>query len=104
MSVGFVASASFFLYKPIDRERLLKLIRATQGAMEYGRRRTRRVALQSKVRLRHGADDLEGETVDVSLSGLLVKAGRTLPAGAPRDVTPDLAPPNRPLVRGGWGV
>ncbi len=81
MSIGFEAGASFFLYKPIDREGLLKLIRATQGALEYGRRRTRRVALQSKVRLRHGTDDLEGETVDVSLSGLLVKACRTLPAG-----------------------
>jgi DNA-binding response OmpR family regulator len=98
MSIGFEAGASFFLYKPIDRERLLKLIRATQGAMEYGRRRTRRVALQSKVRLRHGADDLEGETVDVSLSGLLVKAGRTLPAGSPVHVTLDLAPQMRPVV------
>jgi hypothetical protein len=66
--------------------------------MEYGRRRTRRVALQSKVRLRHGADDLEGETVDVSLSGLLVKAGRTLPAGSPVHVTLDLAPQMRPVV------
>jgi DNA-binding response OmpR family regulator len=45
MSVGFGAGASFFLYKPIDSGRLLKLVRATQGAMEYGRRRTRRVAL-----------------------------------------------------------
>ena len=98
MSIGFEAGASFFLYKPIDRERLLKLIRATQGAMEYGRRRTRRVALKSKVRLRHGADDLEGETVDVSLSGLLVKAGRALPAGSPVHVTLDLAPQMRPVV------
>ena len=98
MSIGFEAGASFFLYKPIDRERLLKLIRATQGAMEYGRRRTRRVALQSKVTLRHGADDLEGETVDVSLSGLLVKAGRTLPTGSPVHVTLDLAPQMRPVV------
>src|SRR5216684_4758267 len=75
MSVGFEAGASFFLYKPIDRERLLKLVRATQGAMEYGRRRTRRVTLQSKVKLKFGAEVLEGETIDVSLSGILVKAG-----------------------------
>jgi DNA-binding response OmpR family regulator len=68
MSIGFEAGASFFLYKPIDRDRLLKLIRSTQGGTEYGRRRTRRVALQSKVRLKFGAEVLEGETVDVSLS------------------------------------
>ncbi len=98
MSIGFEAGASFFLYKPIDRERLLKLIRATQGATEYGRRRTRRVALQSKVRLRYGAEELEGETVDVSLSGILVKAGRTLPTGSPVHVSLDLAPRMQPLV------
>jgi DNA-binding response OmpR family regulator len=101
MSIGFEAGASFFLYKPIDRERLLKLIRATQGTMEYGMRRTRRVALHSKVRLRHGADELEGETVDVSLSGILVKAGRTLPTGSPVHVSLDLAPSMRPVVGAG---
>ena len=98
MSIGFEAGASFFLYKPIDKGRLLKLIRATQGAMEYGRRRTRRVALQSKVRLRHGTEELECETVDVSLSGILVKADRTLPTGSPVHVSLDLSPRMRPVV------
>jgi DNA-binding response OmpR family regulator len=98
MSIGFEAGASFFLYKPIDRERLWKLIRSTQGAMEYGRRRTRRVALQSKVRLKFGAEVLEGETVDVSLSGILVKAGRTLPMGSPVHVSMDLSPRMKPAV------
>ena len=46
LSVGFAASASFFLYKPIDKDRLLKLVRATQGAMEHERRRTRRVPIR----------------------------------------------------------
>src|SRR5271163_2409260 len=54
MTQGFEAGASFFLYKPIDKERLLKLIRATQGRMDHERRQTRRVALQSKVRLKFG--------------------------------------------------
>jgi DNA-binding response OmpR family regulator len=98
MSVAFEAGASFFLYKPIDKERLLKLIRSTQGAMEYGRRRTRRVAIQSKVRLRFGADQLEGETVDVSLSGLLVKAGRALPEGTPVEVALQLSPRIKPML------
>jgi two-component system chemotaxis response regulator CheY len=98
MSVAFEAGASFFLYKPIDKERLLKLIRSTQGAMEYGRRRTRRVAIQSKVRLKFGADQLEGETVDVSLSGLLVKAGRALPEGTPVEVVLQLSPRIKPMI------
>jgi hypothetical protein len=54
LSVGFAAGTSFFLYKPIDKDRLLKLIRATQGAMEHERRRTGRVPIQSKVSLMTG--------------------------------------------------
>jgi DNA-binding response OmpR family regulator len=98
VSVGFEAGASFFLYKPIDKDRLLKLIRATQGAMEYGSRRTRRVALHSKVRLKFGAEELEGETIDVSLSGILVKAGRTLAMGSPVHVSLDLSPRMEPVI------
>jgi DNA-binding response OmpR family regulator len=101
MSVGFEAGANFFLYKPIDKERLLKLIRATQGTIDYGRRRTRRVAFQSKVKLNSGAVIVEGETIDVSLCGLLVKAGRTLPKGTPVRVSLELAPQMRPVVAAG---
>jgi DNA-binding response OmpR family regulator len=98
MSVGFEAGANFFLYKPIDKERLLKLIRATQGTIDYGRRRTRRVALQSKVKLNSGADTVEGETIDVSLCGILVKAGRTFARGTPVRVSLELAPQMKPVV------
>lgn len=101
MSVGFEAGANFFLYKPIDKERLLKLIRATQGTIDYGRRRTRRVALQSKVKLSSGGDIVEGETIDVSLCGILVKAGRTLARGTPVRVSLELAPQMRPVVAAG---
>lgn len=98
MSIGFSAGATCFLYKPIDKDRLLKLIRATQGAPECGTRRTRRVALQSKARLRQGAEELECETVNVSPSGILVKAGRTLPMGSSVHVSLDLAPQMKPVV------
>lgn len=98
LSVGFEAGASFFLYKPIDKDRLLKLVRAIQGTLENERRRTRRVPLQCQVRLRHGPEELEGETVDISLGGILVKAHRTLPAGSPVQVALQLSPRMRPLV------
>ena len=98
MSVGFEAGASFFLYKPIDKERLVRLIRATQGTIEYGRRRTRRVSLQSKVMLKSGADEVEGETIDVSLCGILVRANRTLAKGTSVRVSLDLSPRMKPVV------
>ena len=82
LSVGFVAGASFFLYKSIDKDRLLKLVRATQGAMAHERRRTRRVYIPSKARFKFAEEELEGETIDVSMSGLLVRAPRTAPVGS----------------------
>jgi DNA-binding response OmpR family regulator len=101
MSIGFEAGASFFLYKPIDKNRLLKLIQATQGAIEHERRRTRRVPLQSKVWLKWGEEEMEGETVDVSLSGVLVKAPRILPLGSPVRVSLSLSQRMKPILGAG---
>jgi DNA-binding response OmpR family regulator len=101
MTQGFAAGASFFLYKPIDKERLLKLVRATQGRMDHERRQTRRVPLHSRVRLKYGFEEIVGETVDVSLQGMLVKAPRTIPAGSPVQVSMELTNRMRPIVGAG---
>ena len=47
MGIGFEAGANFFVYKPIDKEQLLKLLRAARGQVEQEQRRTRRVAIRS---------------------------------------------------------
>jgi DNA-binding response OmpR family regulator len=101
MSQGFAAGASFFLYKPIDKERLLKLIRATQGQMDHERRQTRRVPLHSKVKLRFGFEELLCETVDVSLNGILVTAPRTIPAGLPVQIRMELSQKMKPVMGAG---
>jgi two-component system chemotaxis response regulator CheY len=101
MSQGFAAGASFFLYKPIDKERLLKLIRATQGRMDHERRQTRRVPLQAKAKLRFGFDEIACETVDVSLNGMLVKTPRMLAPGASVQVSLELAQTMKPLIGAG---
>lgn len=97
VSEGFSAGASFFLYKPIDKSRLLKLIRAMQGAIEHERRRFRRIPLQSKVELSSSKLELTGETLDVSLNGLLVQASGTLPKGSPVQITLHLTPETKPF-------
>ncbi len=79
VSLAFEAGASFFLYKPVDKARLLKLIRATQGSIENERRRFRRVPCHLKVRLATDSVELHGESLDISLDGLLVRAPQTLP-------------------------
>jgi DNA-binding response OmpR family regulator len=101
MSQGFEAGASFFLYKPIDKERLLKLVRATQGRMDHERRQTRRVSLQSKVRLKFGFEEIICESVDISMQGLLVKAPRTIPTGSPVQVSMELTHRMKPIMGAG---
>jgi CheY-like chemotaxis protein len=98
MSIGFAAGANFFIYKPIDRNRLKKLLQATQGNSEHERRRTRRVPLRSAVRLKFGGDESEGETIDVSMGGLLVKSPRTAPIGSAVRVSMQLAPRAKPVM------
>ena len=79
VSMAFEAGASFFLYKPVDKARLLKLIRATQGSIENERRRFRRVPCHVKVRLTTDTAEMEGESLDLSLDGLLVRAPKNTP-------------------------
>jgi len=98
MSFGFEAGANFFLYKPIEREALLKLIRVIQGQNEYTRRRTRRVEVKSKVQLRHGSYECQGETVDISPSGILVTADHLFPMGSSVHVSLQLSQRTRPIV------
>lgn len=100
MSQGFAAGASFFLYKPIDKGRLLRLIRATQGRMDHERRRTRRVPFRSKVRLKFGLEEIVCETVDVSLNGILVNTPQTIPKGSAVQVCIELSQKMKPI----WGA
>lgn len=104
MAQGFEAGASFFLYKPLDRERVLRLIRATQASAEHERRRTRRIALKSRVMLSHGSAQIEAETVDVSMEGVLVKASQPIPVGSSVNVSMHLSKGMAPVVGAGCVV
>jgi DNA-binding response OmpR family regulator len=83
ISHGFAAGAHFFLYKPIDKMRLLRLVRAMHGAVEHEKRRFRRVSLQTRVRVQFDHQEVEGETIDVSLNGMLVHMSCAIPSAAP---------------------
>ncbi len=98
VSDGFEAGASFFLYKPIDTTRLQRLIRVAQGAVEQEKRRFRRVPVRSKVRLGSDQRELECETVDLSLNGMMVQSSRTVPLGSHVRVTLDMPNGAKPLL------
>ncbi|HEY4817993.1 MAG TPA: response regulator [Candidatus Acidoferrum sp.] len=101
MARGFEAGASFFVYKPIDKERLLRLVRATQGAIDNVLRRTRRVPLKSKVQIKFRGQEIEGETVNVSLEGMLIRTPRMLPIGSSVGVSLQLNQAMTPVVGAG---
>ena len=95
---GFEAGASFFLYKPVDKERLQRLVRATQASFENGLRRTRRVGLKSKVNIRFRGQELEGETINLSLEGMLIHTPKTVPIGSSVEVCLQLSKSEKPIV------
>lgn len=84
---GFAAGANFFLFKPVDRRGLLRLVRATQGSIQHEKRRFQRVAVQCKATLELKGQKLEGTTVDISLSGLLVQSYDVMAVGSRPDTT-----------------
>jgi hypothetical protein len=65
----------------------MRLIRVTQGTIEHEKRRFRRVPVQAKVRVKCGDRSVDGETIDISLNGTLVRASHTFPVGSPVEVS-----------------
>jgi hypothetical protein len=70
----------------------------------HERRRTRRVPHHSKVRLLIGDEELDGETIDVSMTGLLVRAPRIAPVGSILRMSMQLSQRMRPIVADGTVV
>lgn len=83
----FQAGANFFLYKPFDRQRLLRILRVTQSTIQQERRRFQRVHVRCKVTVHSQGAKAEGTTLDMSLNGLLVQASRAFPMGSAVDVS-----------------
>jgi CheY-like chemotaxis protein len=101
MSRAFEAGVEIFLFKPIERNKLLKLVRAAEGAIERERRRFTRVRLRCRVSMEAGNDRLEGTTLDLSLGGALVQSRRALPLGTLVTVSLEVEAGAAPLRSGG---
>jgi DNA-binding response OmpR family regulator len=97
LSRGFSAGASFFVHMPIDAGRLTKLV-IHITAVEQRARRFRRVAERIRVQLGSAQVHLEGETIDISLDGMLVRAPRTFPKGTSLELNLYLPAAEKPIV------
>lgn len=83
---GFEAGANYFLFKPMDRRGLLRLVRATQGSIQNEKRRFQRVEVRCRAIVQSGPERVEGHTADLSLNGVLVEADRLFEMNASVDV------------------
>jgi len=87
LRLGYEAGGNFFLFKPFDRRGLLRMVRASQEFIEREKRRFQRVPMRLPVRLESKSERLDGLTLDLSLNGMLVEAGRLLAANTPVEVS-----------------
>ncbi len=100
MRRAFEAGVEIFLFKPIERNKLLRLIRAAEGPIERERRRFARVRLCCRVSMEAGNDRLAGTTLDLSLSGALVQSRHTFPLGTLVTVSLEVEAGKTPLRSG----
>lgn len=83
MQQAFAAGATFFLQKPVDRQRLTNLFKAARGRMFENRRQFVRVPLHTGVSCQVGNQTFQGTSANISQGGILVEVGRTLAPGTP---------------------
>lgn len=74
MQQAFSLGATFFLQKPIDRQKLSRLFRTVRGGMLNNRRRYIRVPLKTSVTVTIESRNLKAQTWNLSEGGLQVEA------------------------------
>lgn len=73
MQQAFAAGATFFLQKPVDRQRLNTLFRAVSGSLLANRRRNARVPLHTEVLCEINSKVLPGTTWNLSHGGMQIE-------------------------------
>ncbi|MGA7077172.1 MAG: response regulator [Terriglobales bacterium] len=73
MQRAFTIGATFFLQKPVDRQKLSILFRSVRGGMLENRRRHTRVPIQTEVTCRAGSRTMRGLTWNLSQGGMQVE-------------------------------
>jgi len=84
MQDAFAIGATFFLQKPVDRQKLSVLFRTVSGGMIENRRKSVRVPIQAEVACTVGSRTLRGVTWNLSQGGMQVEVGDLKPKDAVR--------------------
>jgi CheY-like chemotaxis protein len=70
MQRAFAIGATFFLQKPVDRQKLNNLLRTVRGTLLENRRKAARVSIQTEVSCTVGSRTLRGRTWNLSQGGM----------------------------------
>jgi CheY-like chemotaxis protein len=97
MKRAFEIGVEFFLFKPVERNKLLKLIHVAETSIERERRRFTRVPLRRTVSLDSDGKQTDGTTVDLSFDGMLVQSYLIFPAGTRVTAKLELQPGSAPV-------
>src|SRR5580704_6222019 len=73
MQDAFAIGATFFLQKPVDRQKLSALFRTVSGGMLENRRKSTRVPIQADVACTVGARTVRGTSWNLSQGGMQVE-------------------------------
>jgi len=84
MQHAFATGATFYLQKPIDRQKLSSLFRTVRGTLTENRRRSIRVPMQNQVSCSVGSRTLRGRTWNLSQGGIQLEVGDLHPGDAVR--------------------
>jgi two-component system chemotaxis response regulator CheY len=88
----FEAGATFVLFKPIDRHRLMRLLRVSEDIIQREARQFQRVKVTCKVSMQMAQERSIGRTLDMSLNGAMVCADKAFPVGSMIQVDLELTP------------
>jgi CheY-like chemotaxis protein len=84
MQDAFAIGATFFLQKPVDRQKLSALFRTVSGGMLENRRKSTRVPIQAEIACTVGSRTVRGISWNLSLGGMQVEVGGLMPKDAVR--------------------
>jgi c-di-GMP-binding flagellar brake protein YcgR len=84
METSFALGATFFLQKPIDRQKLNTLFRTVRGGLLENRRRYTRVPLNTEVTCQIGSRIMRGMSWNLSQGGVQVEASNLTPGDTVR--------------------
>jgi DNA-binding response OmpR family regulator len=95
---AFEAGANFVFFKPIDRGRLLRLVKVAQPSIDNQRREHQRFKAACKLSVVSGSNRWGGTALDVSAKGMLAQISAPLSVGSSVSLAIELSPTAPPIV------